>query len=333
LRPGVSSQYALTLNKPTNEAGKQKFRWGFIGSSDNHRARAGNGFKDWGRRKGNTETMGTEKSGGLVGGVDRGEPTDPDSRRIEELGPIGLNELRNQERQQSFYLTGGLVAVHSAGRDRASIWDSLQRRQVYATSGDRILLWFDLLNGQAGREPMGAVTSAGQTPRFRATAAGAFKQLPGCPAHVGAALGLPRQASLCANECFNPGGERQPLSRIEVVRIRPRQGPAETTAELIEDPWRSFPCEAGADSCTVEFEDPEFVGQGREMIYYVRAIQQATPAVNAGNLRCEYDDKGVCVAVNPCYGDGRTAKDDDCQSPSEERAWSSPIYIDYRAEL
>ena len=68
---------------------------------------------------------------------------------------------------------------------------------------------------------------------------------------------------------------------------------------------------------------------GRDATYYVRAIQEPSPAVNAGGLRCDYDENGVCVAVNPCFGDYRTAADDDCLSPNEERAWSSPIYISY----
>ena len=332
LRPGTSSQYALTLKNEDNAPDRQQFRWGFIGSSDNHRARAGNGFKDSGRRKGNTETMGSDEPGGLTRGVDRGSRDDPRSRRIEELGPIGLNELRNQERQQSFYLTGGLVAVHTTGRDRESIWSALKNRQVYATSGERIMLWFDLVNGEGGPLPMGSITGLGEAPRFEVSAAGSFKQLPGCPTHVADALGAPRQASLCADECYHPGDERHRLERIEVVRIRPRQDKGETTRELIEDPWRTFPCDELDGSCRVEFEDPDFVADGRQSIYYVRAIQEATLAVNAGGLRCEYDNNGVCIAVNPCYGDFRTDRSDDCQSPNEERAWSSPIYIDYRGE-
>jgi hypothetical protein len=79
--------------------------------------------------------------------------------------------------------------------------------------------------------------------------------------------------------------------------------------------------------CRVEFEDEEFVAGGREVVYYVRAVQEATPMINADNVRCEYDDQGQCIAVNPCYGDYRTPDEDDCLAPAEQRAWSSPIFV------
>ena len=79
--------------------------------------------------------------------------------------------------------------------------------------------------------------------------------------------------------------------------------------------------------CVVEFEDPEYGTAGRDMVYYVRAIEEASPTVNAGNLRCDRDVAGNCIAVHPCHGDERTPIDDDCLVMAEERAWSSPIYL------
>ena len=73
---------------------------------------------------------------------------------------------------------------------------------------------------------------------------------------------------------------------------------------------------------------PSFLMSGRPALYYVRAVEEPTPAVNAGGLRCERDAAGSCVRVHPCFGDYRTPFDDDCLAPNEERAWSSPIYLD-----
>ncbi len=114
--------------------------------------------------------------------------------------------------------------------------------------------------------------------------------------------------------------------RIEVVRILPQFPDRQDTAELIQDPWRSFDCEPGTEFCEVEFEDREFGSMGREVVYYVRAVQQATATVNGDPFRCDYDAEGNCIKTNYCLG---VAEEDDCLSDAAHRAWSSPIFVSY----
>jgi hypothetical protein len=158
---------------------------------------------------------------------------------------------------------------------------------------------------------------------------GAFKQKPGCPEYAVNALGPERLDRLCGGECYNPSDKRHLIDRIEVVRIRPQVRPGEPVDQLVEDPWRSFACKGDPAGCVVEFEDEEFTDSAREAVYYVRAVQEATAMINADNVRCEYDDSGRCIAVRPCYGDYRTADEDNCLAPAEQRAWSSPIFVAY----
>ena len=100
-------------------------------------------------------------------------------------------------------------------------------------------------------------------------------------------------------------------------------------APLIEDPWRVFPCSGEPAGCTASFEDPEFAAVGRETVYYVRAIQEPTPAVNGDPMRCIRDASGRCTAARECAGTGRIGggEVDDCLAPVEERAWSSPLFV------
>ena len=102
--------------------------------------------------------------------------------------------------------------------------------------------------------------------------------------------------------------------------------------DLIEAPWRVLECPDEPAGCTVSFEDPEFRAAGRDAVYYVRAIEAPSLAVNGDNLRCERDADGNCTKSNPCHGSGHlTDYDDDCLAEIEERAWSSPIFVDVAA--
>src|SRR5262249_20594871 len=98
----------------------------------------------------------------------------------------------------------------------------------------------------------------------------------------------------------------------------------EDISSLIEDPWRTFKCPKEQLVCRVEFEDTEFK---RDSVYYVRALEEPTPMVNAKNLRARFDESGSALAVTPCRMDFRTAADDDCLGMAQQRAWSSPIYV------
>lgn len=322
-RPGGSVQYILA--RGSFEGGEPRHTTlGFIASSDNHSARPGTGFKEYERRK-MTEARGpvSERWEEIIFGAPD-ETDESVSLKSEEVLAMRPFQRVWLERQASFFLTGGLVAVHAKERARDAIWEALFDREVYGTSGDRILLWFDLINADKPRVPMGSELEFRGVPKFRVRAAGAFEQLPGCPDSVTDTLGPDRVERICAGECYNPADRRRRIMRIEVVRIGRQLAETEEVGNLIEDPWLTIPCPSQDDVCEVEFEDPWYASADRETLYYVRAIQEPTLAVNAGLLRCEGDD------CRPCYGGYQTPLDDDCLSATEERAWSSPIYLDPR---
>ena len=171
---------------------------------------------------------------------------------------------------------GGLVAVHAVGRSGEAIREALRRREVYATSGPRILLWFDLLNGPRGAAPMGSEVAMAGAPRFEVRAAGALLEEPGCPESARAALGPARLAELCAGACANPGDGRHAIAAIEVVRIRPQRS-GEPGAALVEDPWRRIECAPTPAGCAATFEDPDFAAGGRDALYSARALEAPAP--------------------------------------------------------
>ena len=215
--------------------------------------------------------------------------------------------------------------MHAEGRDRGAIWEALLRREVYGTSGPRILLWFDLLNAPGGRPTaMGSEVTLGESPIFQVRAIGSFEQKPGCPTDAVDAVAPDRLARLCQGECYHPSDARRPISRIEIVRIRPQVSADEEIAPLIEDPWKVLPCPGDPAGCQVAFSDDEYGSSGRDALYYARAIEAPSLAVDADPLSCTYDDRGRCVEVNPCFD---RPSSDDCLSETEERAWSSPIFV------
>ncbi|MFT5696000.1 MAG: hypothetical protein ACI9QQ_001979 [Myxococcota bacterium] len=331
-RSGSTVQEMLALSRPGEDGVPQRFRFGIIGSSDIHTARPGTGYKDILRTK-MADVRTTRVS------IPGGTPTEDAAPVSRVADPTGLapSGWLERERAGSFFYTGGLVAVHAAKRDRNAIWDGLQKRETYATSGPRILLWFDLLNPPAagGRRvgealPMGSEVAMDEAPIFQVRAAGSREQMPGCPEESKAALSEERLERLCGGECYFPSDTRRLITRVEIVRIRPQLHAAEVLEPLIEDPWRVIECEPNPDGCVVTFTDPDFVVGQRDVTYYARAIEEPSLAVNGDQLRCDRNEQGECETINPC--DPWAPDTDDCLASIEERAWSSPIFVTQATE-
>jgi hypothetical protein len=92
---------------------------------------------------------------------------------------------------------------------------------------------------------------------------------------------------------------------------------------LIEDPWRRYECESSEEGCVVRFSDEDFVDRGRDTLYYVRALEEARPAILGDPLRPQRDETGEVVSISICD------TGDDCLDEVRERAWSSPIFVDF----
>ncbi len=303
-RPGMSAQAALA-SKIEEKGVFNSFKLGLIGSTDNHKARAGSGYKEFARKS----------MGDSWGAKDN------------------LTWLLPPERGASFYSTGGLVAVHAPKLERNAIYNSLYEREVYATSGERILLWFNLLEGEKGITPMGRERTIFERPQFEVTAIGSFKQKPGCPDYVHTAMSAEEISRLCLNECYNPSNERNKIDRIEIVKITPTSE-LDSISNNIQDPWKVFTCNDTGEGCSVNFFDDEYVLNNKSSLYYARAVQEPTNMVGGDPLRCELNDVGECIKIRPCYASGPDFDpNDDCLAPVGERAWSSPIFLTHPMSL
>jgi hypothetical protein len=324
-RPKSSVQYIMALGRDDGRGGPFRFNFGFIGSSDNHSARPGTGYKEVARTEFTEGRFGNFVNTPIAfdwNAPEYGAEAVPYELRVGEAGPLSGFEV---ERGASFFLTGGLAAVHAAGRDRDAIWDAMRRREVYGTSGPRILLWFDLLNSPSGRPvPMGSQVGLDANPIFQVKAVGSFEQNPGCGPDATSALGPERLARLCQGECYNPSTVRRPITRIEIVRITPQRSADEKVFGLVQDPWRVIECDPDPEGCVATFSDESYQREGRDALYYARAIEAPSLAVAADPLGCRRDASGRCVQVDPCFG---RPDSDDCLSQTEERAWSSPIFV------
>ena len=137
-------------------------------------------------------------------------------------------------------------------------------------------------------------------PHFEVRAVGSFEPKPGCPDSSREALSPERLDYLCRGECYHPSDQRRPIVAIEIIRIRPQQRAGEAPRGLIEDPWRRFECPPDPAGCRIEFRDEEFVASGRDALYYARALEAPSAALNGQPLETQFDAVGNPVSIVPC---------------------------------
>jgi hypothetical protein len=249
---------------------------------------------------------------GFIGSTDTHNATPGNVKESSFRGHHGIQDEAPEDLlgADAALTPGGLAVVWAEENTRESIFLALRRRETYATSGTRPLLRFfggaDLpadacdradfaAQGYASGVPMGGVLPATTAPRF---AIKAQKD----PQGVG-------------------------LQRIQMVKIWVDEAGA--PQEAVIDVTPALDTSAGVDLstcaptgpqreeiCTV-WQDPDFE-PGRPAIYYVRLLE---------NPSCRWS-QSYC---NDLRRQG-AALPEACDNPAvpqqiQERAWSSPIYL------
>jgi hypothetical protein len=224
-----------------------------------------------------------------------------------------------------FFNPGGLAVVWAEENSRDALFAALHRREVYGTSGPRMIVRFfggwnlplDLCEsggfaeeGYAGGVPMGA----------------------DLPPHPGGEIrGSPRLAVWAARDPGLPPGPDEQLQRVQIVKAWLENGtPREKVFEVAGDARNGAGVDldtctphgpAASELCTV-WSDPEF-DPAAPALYYARAIQN--PSCRWSTYVCV--EEGVrCDA--PASGPAELAHCCDATTPKtiQERAWSSPIW-------
>jgi len=269
--------------------GANPYRLGFIGSTDTH-----NG------------TPGAVAEAGWLG--HRGNV---DSRVEDRLGSGSL-------RAGARFNPGGLAAVWAEENSRASLFAALKRREVYGTSGPRILA--RLFGGwELGRDLCADPDAVAQAYRLGVPMGG---QLPAPPA-TGGSPGFLALAYKDPGTATRPG---TPLQRIQIVKGWLENGIArhkvyDVAGDAGNGAGVTGDCQlfgAGFDTLCAVWSDPEF-SAGQRAFYYARVVE---------NPSCRW-------TALQCNAAGPDAELEACRDPEvarviQERAWTSPIWYEPR---
>jgi hypothetical protein len=212
---------------------------------------------------------------------------------------------------------GGVAGVWAEENSRDALFDAMERREVFGTSGPRMTARFfggwdypaDLCDnpelvkaGYAGGVPMGGDLpvrpEADSAPVFVVSAL----RDPGIPGHPG---GLLQRAQIIKGWLDDDG-----LFREEVFDVAGGDNSARVELDTCT------PKGPGADSLCSVWRDPSFDAE-RDAVYYLRVIE---------NPSCRWSQR-QCIAM-PQDALPSTCVDPIVPRTIQERLWSSPIWYD-----
>lgn len=273
------------------QLGTNPYKFGMVGSTDSHTAMA---------------TAQEDNFFGKHAGVE------PEPNRWEHVvGEFGPTRILGYDMAAS-----GLAAVWAPENTRRAIFDAMQRKEVYATTGSRIGLRFfggwDFVEGDAGSRTPAEIGYAKGVPM-----GGDLENPPEgkAPTFLVAALKDPLSGNLdrvqIVKGWVDDKGETQEKV-FDVVWSDDRKPGADgklpsvgDTVDIKKATWTNT---IGAPELITVWEDPEFDPDQRAF-YYARAIEIPTPRWTA------YDAQRFKVDMS-----------DDVPMTTQERAYSSPIW-------
>jgi len=276
--------------------GANPFKFGMIGSSDSH------------------TSLATTTEDNFFGKVAAVEPTADPIRFDEVIGGIGGKpEVFQFARQTS---ASGLAAVWARDNTREALWDAMARKEVYATSGTRLVVrvfgGYDFTakdlersdfaaNGYTKGVPMGGdlkAAPAGKAPSFlvvaRRDADGANLD------RIQVVKGWLDKEGKPQEKVYDVAwsGQRKPG----------KDGKLPAVGNTVNVPEASYTNSIGAPYLAAHWKDPAFDPRLRAF-YYVRVLEIPTPRWTT------YDAKFFKVALPK-----------DVPASIQERAYTSPIW-------
>ena len=306
-----------------NGFGSNPFQFGFIGSTDNHNATPGATDEfSWEGHVGTNDDTVEERVG--VAAALNNPLTDKLTEHlpaIEELTSLG---------NLGAYSAGGLAVVWAEQNSRHAIFDSMKKKETYATSGTRIVL--RMFAGDQIAEDLCADPDFAAKGYSQGIAMGS--KLPSSTQNPAFAV----SALMDAGTQLHPG---TPLQRIQIVKGWEENGEThEKVFDVAGNPnngasVNTETCETVGSGfsnlCTV-WHDPEF-NAAQPAFYYAKVLENPTCRWNQRQCNISKNEQGLtCTDIN---GDAEHPLAACCNgtlpSTVQERAWSSPVW--HRASL